>query len=58
MTGILALDNNALNQLGTLRRGALEDRLKRRQVVADFNRGTNMFNSEGLFKAAQANQAA
>jgi len=28
MAGILAADNNALNQLGVLRRGAAEDNLR------------------------------
>lgn len=58
IAGILAADNNALNQLGVLRRGAAEDNLKQRQAVEDFNRATNMFNSEGFFKADAANQAA
>lgn len=58
MAGILAADNNALNQLGVLRRGAAEDNLKQRQMVEDFNRATNMFNSEGFFKADAANQQA
>ena len=58
MAGILSADQNALNQLGILRRGAAEDNLKQRQLVEDFNRATNMFNSEGQFKAAAANQEA
>jgi hypothetical protein len=58
MAGILAADNNALNQLGILRRGAAEDNLKQRQLVEDFNRSTNEFNSEGFFKADAANQSA
>lgn len=58
MAGILAADNNALNQLGTLRRGAAEDNLRQRQLVEDFNRATNEFNSEGFFKADAANQSA
>lgn len=58
MAGILAADNNALNQLGVLRRGAAEDNLKQRQLVEDFNRATNEFNSEGFLKADMANQAA
>ena len=58
MAGILAADNNALNQLGVLRRGAAEDNLKQKQMVEDFNRATNMFNSEGFFKADAANQQA
>lgn len=58
MAGILAADNNALNQLGTLRRGATEYNLKQRQLVEDFNRATNEFNSEGFLKADIANQEA
>lgn len=58
MSAILAADNNALNQLGILRRGAAEDNLKQRQAVESFNRATNQFNSEGFFKADAANQAA
>lgn len=58
MAGILAADNNALNQLGILRRGAAEDNLKQRQMVENFNRATNMFNSEGFFKADASNQQA
>lgn len=58
MAGILAADNNALNQLGALRRGAAEDNLRQRQLVEDFNRATNEFNSEGFFKADVANQSA
>lgn len=58
MAGILAADNNALNQLGVLRRGAAEDNLKQRQLVEDFNRGTNMTNSQGFLKADIANQGA
>lgn len=58
IAGILAADNNALNQLGALRRGAAEDNLRQRQLVEDFNRATNEFNSEGFFKADAANQSA
>ena len=58
IAGILAANNNALNQLGVLRRGAAEDNFKQRQMVEDFNRATKMFNSEGDFKAQSANQAA
>lgn len=58
IAGILAANNNALNQLGALRRGAAEDNLRQRQMVEDFNRATNMFNSEGFFKADAANQSA
>lgn len=58
MTGILAADYNAQNQLGALARQAEEYNLAQRQKVAEFNRGTNMFNTEGIFKADTANQAA
>lgn len=58
MAGILATDNNAINQLGTLRRGATEYNLKQRQLVEDFNRATNQINSEGFLKADIANQEA
>lgn len=58
MTGILAADYNAQNQLGALTRQAEEYNLAQRQKVAEFNRGTNMFNTEGMFKADTANQAA
>lgn len=58
MAGILAADYNAQNQLGALARQAEEYNLAQRQKVAEFNRGTNMFNTEGMLKAATANQAA
>lgn len=58
MAGILAADYNAQNQLGALARQAEEYNLAQRQKVAEFNRGTNMFNTEGMFKADIANQAA
>lgn len=58
MAGILAADYNAQNQLGALARQAEEYNLAQRQKVAEFNRGTNMFNTEGMFKADIVNQAA
>lgn len=58
MAGILAADYNAQNQLGALARQAEEYNLAQRQKVAEFNRGTNMFNTESMFKADTANQAA
>lgn len=58
MASILAADYNAQNQLGALARQAEEYNLAQRQKVAEFNRGTNMFNTEGMFKADTANQAA
>lgn len=58
MAGILAADYNTQNQLGALARQAEEYNLAQRQKVAEFNRGTNMFNTEGMFKTDAANQAA
>ena len=58
MAGVLASDNNTLNQLGDLYRKAAEYNLEQRQKVTDFNRATNMFNKEGAFKADAANQSA
>lgn len=58
MAGILALDNNTMNQMGDLYRKAAEYNLEQRQKVADFNRATNITNSQGLLQAATANQAA
>lgn len=58
IASILASDYNAQNQLGALARQAEEYNLAQRQKVAEFNRGTNMFNTEGIFKANTTNQAA
>lgn len=58
MAGILAADNNYLNQLGSLARQTEEYNLAQRQQVEDFNRGTNMTNSQGFLKADIANQGA
>lgn len=58
MAGVLAADNNTMNQMGDLYRKAAEYNLDQRHKVADFNRATNMFNSEGLFKADAQNQQA
>lgn len=58
MAGILSADNNYLNQVGNLARQAEEYNLAQRQKVEEFNRATNMFNSEGIFKADAANQSA
>lgn len=53
---LLAADNQGINQMGNLWRQAEEYNEANRQAVADFNRGTNMFNSEGFLKADMANQ--
>lgn len=58
MAGLLAADYNAQTQMGDLFRKAEEYNLAQRQKVADFNRATNMFNSEGAFKADQVNLTA
>ena len=58
MAGILAADYNAQGRMGDLFRQAEEYNLAQRQKVEEFNRGTNMFNSEGIFKADAANQSA
>lgn len=58
MAGILAADNNMMNGIGQLARQAEEYNMAQRQKVAEFNRATNMFNSEGSMKAQQANQGA
>ena len=53
---LLAADNQGINQMGNLWRQAEEYNEANRQAIADFNRGTNMFNSEGRLKADMANQ--
>lgn len=58
LAGILAADYNAQGKMGDLFRQAEEYNLAQRQRVEEFNRATNMFNSEGIFKADQANQSA
>lgn len=55
MAAILATDNNAQNQLGSLARQAEEYNLAQRQQVETFNRATNQYNSEGALKADIAN---
>lgn len=58
LAGILATDYNAQGKMGDLFRQAEEYNLAQRQKVEEFNRATDMFNSEGIFKADQANQSA
>lgn len=58
MAGLLAADNNYLNQIGALSRQAEEYNLAQRQQVADFNRNTNITNSKGQLEADMANQKA
>lgn len=58
MAGILASDYNYGNSLGNLARQAEEYNLSQRERVENFNRGTNIFNSEQDLKAQMANQNA
>lgn len=58
MAALLAADANAQNQLGALARQAEEYNLAQRQQVEDFNRGTNITNSQGFLQADIANQKA
>lgn len=57
MAGILAADYNTMNQMGDLYRKAAEYNLEQKQKVADFNRATNITNSDGFLKADMANQS-
>lgn len=56
IAGLLAADYNAQNQLSNLFRQAEEYNLGQRAKVAEFNRATNMFNSEADLKAQIANR--
>ena len=58
MAGLLAADNNYLNQIGALSRQAEEYKLAQRQQVEDFNRNTNITNSKVQLEADMANQRA
>lgn len=51
---ILAADNSALNQMGSLIRQAEEYNLGQREKVAEFNRDTNKFNAEQIMRARLA----
>lgn len=53
---LLAADNQGVNQMGNLHRQAEEFNSNQRLQNAEFNRGTNMYNSEGRLKADMANQ--
>lgn len=58
MAGLLALDNSSNNQMGNLFRNAEEYNLGQRAKIGEFNRGTNMFNSQQELAAERANQIA
>lgn len=55
MAGLLASDYNTLGKIGELARQAEEYNLANRFKSAEFNRGTNQFNSEMDLKAQMAN---
>jgi len=55
MAGLLSAGYNGNLGLGQLFRQGEEYNLAQRQKVAEFNRGTNMFNSEADLKAQMAN---
>ncbi len=58
MNALTAVDFGGNLAEGQLARQAEEMDLNQRMQVANFNRGTNMFNSQAELQAAQANQAA
>lgn len=58
ISALLAADNNTQNQLGNLFRQSEEYNLAQREKVENFNRATNMTNSQGFLYADRANQAA
>lgn len=55
---MLAADYNTMNAIGNLGIEAAKYNADRRKEVAEFNRGTDMANSEGFLKADMANQSA
>ncbi len=58
VAGLLAADYNAQSQMGDLYRKAEEYNLDQRHKVQDFNRTTNITNSQGTLQADLANQRA
>lgn len=55
---LLAADNNYLNQIGELGIKAMQYNQGLKKQVEDFNRSTNITNSQGLLQADMANQQA
>lgn len=55
LSGILAANNQFVNNMGDMYRQALEYNDKQRQMVGDFNRGTNQFNAQQSLQAAAQN---
>lgn len=58
MAGLLANTYNSQLALGDAYRKAQEANLAQQQQVAEFNRKTNLINSQGILDAARANQEA
>ena len=58
MAGLLSNTYNSQLALGDAYRKAYEANLAQKQQVADFNRKTNIINSQGMFDAVRANQEA
>lgn len=56
MANLLAADYNAQTKMGDLIRQSEEYNNAQRQRVEEFNRGTNMFNSQSALKASQINK--
>lgn len=57
MAALLASDNNYMNQIGELGIKAEQENWERRKQVEDFNRQTNITNSQGFMDAAKTNAA-
>lgn len=55
LSGILAANNQFVNNMGDMYRQAIEYNDKQRQMVSDFNRGTNQFNAQQSLQAAAQN---
>lgn len=58
MAGLLASDNNYLNQVGAMAKQAEEFNRAQRKEIEDFNRATNSTNSQGFLTADTTNQNA
>lgn len=58
MAGILAADNQYLNNLGNNRTTFANANLEQKTKVGEFNRSTNQMNSSGQLQADTANQSA
>jgi hypothetical protein len=54
---LLAANYKGTTAMGELYRQAVESNMKNQQVVEEFNRGTDMYNSEADFKGQTQNQS-